>query len=375
MRLKKAKSYTRIVTYMMFFVIGSGMSVWGILIPYTKARLALDESQLGSLLMLIGIGAMLAMAFAGRIVAQIGARKTIIFSSFLMILALFCVNLISDVALLCIVLVLLGVGVGTADVGLNIQAVFVEKAQEKKLMSGFHSMYSGGSFVCGIIAGKLLSSGLSIDFVLGLALASFMLILLLSFKGLSPQKGEKSEAKFATPSPLLWICGVVCFVAYMSEGAFLDWSAVFLIREKAVAIEESSYGFALFFGAITIGRLCGDYFAARFSSALLLTISAFIAASGLLIFIFAPHIYLVGAIVAGLGASNIIPFIVSAIPRIKGQMSLNSAIAAVTTLGYSGTLLGPALIGYVAHYTSLVFALCGIAGLLFMVSLVVRKLK
>ncbi|WP_181882325.1 MFS transporter [Helicobacter didelphidarum] len=368
--------YNRIVTYFVFFILGSGMSLWAILIPYTKERLGLNDSQLGSLLMLIGIGAMLAMAVAGKVASRIGCRYAITLCIFIDIFVLLNINYVDDIALLCVILVLMGIGVGIADVSVNIQAVFVENALNKKLMSGFHSMYSAGGFVCGMLASFMLDLGIAIQSVVFIILSAFMLLALISIKGLTTSGGESSQAKFVKPSLIVLICGFVCFVAYMSEGVFLDWSAIFLIEVKGIARESSGYGFSLFFGAITLGRLGGDYLANRFDNAKLIALSAIVAIVGLMIFLFVPHIWAtyIGCIIAGLGISNVIPLIISAIPRIKGNMSLNSAIAAVTTIGYSGTLLGPALIGYISHTTSLTFALCVIVGLLFIVALVVKKL-
>lgn len=372
---KYSMSYSRIVTYLMWFVFGCGMSLWAILIPYTKKRLELDDSQFGSLLMLIGIGAMLAMAIAGKIASRIGCRYTIVFATFILIVTLFGVNYINDIALLCVFLVLMGVGAGIVDVALNIQSVFVEHTLSKKLMSGFHAMYSAGGFVCGMIASFMLSNGVNLQHVIFVLLGIFVAVLLISIAGLTNSGGEESKAKFVKPSFAILICGFIGFVAYMSEGAFLDWSSLFLIEIKGVDKANSGYGFALFFGAITIGRLCGDFLANRFESAKLIAISAGISLVGMGIFIAIPNLWAtyMGCILAGLGIANIVPLIISSIPKIKGNMSLNSAIAAVTTISYSGTLIGPALIGYISHATSLVFALCVIVGLLALVVLVAKK--
>lgn len=374
---KKADNFSRLVTYFMYFIFGSGLSLWALLIPYTKERLALNESQLGSLLMLIGIGAMFAMAIAGKIVSKIGCKIAITFSTCILILALFSINYISDIPLLCVILLLLGIGVGIVDVALNIQAIFVEQSLNKRLMSGFHSMYSGGGFISGMLASFILTKGVHIQNVLIIFLILFICLLLLSIRGLTNSGGETSNQKFTKPNIAILVCGFICFVAYLSEGAFLDWSAIFMIEQKEVVKESAGYSFALFFGAITFGRLMGDRLSNLCSSAKLIAISSLVATIGLMIFLNVSNIWVsyVGCIICGLGVSNIVPWIISATARNKGNISLNSAIAIIMTIGYSGTLIGPALIGYISHATSLFFALYLVVGLLVIVALVVKPLK
>ena len=149
--------YHRVSTYIGFFIVGSAVALWALSIPFIKLRLNINDLKLGSILMFLSIGALAAMVITDKLVSRFGCRRTFIFSVIIMIFSLYLVNIMPDTFSLTAVVFLLGAGVGISDVTANIQAVYMERAFGKKLMSGFHSMYSGGSFICGIAASFLLT--------------------------------------------------------------------------------------------------------------------------------------------------------------------------------------------------------------------------
>lgn len=274
----------------------------------------------------------------------------------------------------------MGIGVGIADVTANIQAVYMEKAFNKKLMSSFHSLYSFGSFITGIAASFILTLKFSIYATINGFVAIFFILLIFITGGIVPFgsfENTAADKKFKFPSILLLIAGFTCFTAYMSEGAMLDWASILLIDYKSFIKENAGYGFSIFFAAVTIGRLLGDFIANKYNNGLIIAFSALITLLGItsILFFSSPIILYISFAITGLGAANIIPMTISVIPKIKGDIPLNTAIALVTTIGYSGTLLGPALIGYISHITSLIAAFLFICILLFLVSAFSLKIK
>jgi MFS family permease len=179
-----------------------------------------------------------------------------------------------------------------------------------------------------------------------------------------------SRALFVRPPAIAFLVGGLCFVVFLAEGAMLDWSAVFLRSERGISIARASVGYAAFSVAMATGRLLGDRITAALGPVAVVRYGGVVAATG---FVLAtalpwPATSLIGFVLVGLGASNIVPVLFSAAGRMSGP-SVGMSLATVTALGYAGVLAGPAVIGFIAHATSLPLALGGIAALLFGVAL------
>lgn len=380
MDLTNAKLYNKIATYIAFFIVGSSIALWAISIPYIKIRLNIEELSLGTILMFLSIGAIVAMMITDKLVSKIGCRFSFLISVLLLTISLLFVNIAPNRQILTVLVTIMGIGAGIADVTANIQAVYMEKAFEKKLMSSFHSLYSLGSFITGMAASFILSLQFSIYMVVNGFVVLFLVLLIFIIGGIVPFgnfENTMQNKKFKFPSLLLIIAGFICFTAYMTEGAMLDWASILLIDHKSFIKENAGYGFSIFFATVTIGRLAGDFLANKYDAAIIITCSALITLCGISIILISDTtlILYTAFAITGFGAANIIPMTISTIPKIKGNMSLNTAIALVTTIGYSGSLLGPALIGYISHLTSLITAFVFICILLFLVSAFSLKIK
>lgn len=351
----------RIKVYTGFLIIGACMALWGISIPYIKSRLNIDDLSLGSILMFLSIGAIIAMIITDKIVSILGCRRTFLLSVTTLIFMLLLCSYAANTFILIMIVTIMGIGLGIADVTANIQAAYMEKIYEKKLMSSFHGMYSLGSFSGGIFASFLLMNNLHFHNMIIITTIFLFILLLAVFKGFAIRGSIDNTApksKIQKPALMLLIIGIMCFTGYMIDGAMLDWTAVLLTEFKTFPKENSGIGFSIYFAALTIGRLSGDYFSARFSSKKIILASSIITTAGITMVLICNNNFMIytGFIVTGLGAANIIPACISMVDAAKGSMSFNAAIAAVTTIGYSGTLLAPVIIGYISHISNLLFA-------------------
>jgi predicted MFS family arabinose efflux permease len=194
--------------------------------------------------------------------------------------------------------------------------------------------------------------------------------LLLAFGAhLLPYGGDEGAPSFALPRGPVLLIGGLCFVVFLAEGAMLDWSAVALTSLQGVDPSRAGLGYAAFGAAMAAGRLGGDRVVRTLGGRLILVGGGICAASGLTVAALAPSwvAALLGFGMVGLGCSNVVPVLYSALGR-QRAMPANLAVAAVTTLGFSGILTGPALIGFVAHASSLPVALLCVAALLLGVS-------
>ncbi len=360
----------QVSTRVAFFIAGFGVSAWAPLIPYAKDRLGLDEGILGLLLLCLGAGSIITMPIAGALAARFGCRLMIEAATLLICVSLPFLAIAASVPALVIVLIFFGAAIGTVDVVVNIQAVIVEKASGKAMMSGFHGLWSVGGFVgAGGVSG-LLWMGLSPVGAVTCVVIVIVGLLLTFGRYLLPYGTEDKDGPlFVLPKGIVLFIGFLCFIVFLAEGSMLDWSAVFLTSLRGVDFSQAGLGYSLFSVTMMIGRLNGDRIVQRFGGKKILIFGGICAASGLSIAVFFPTwiASLIGFGLVGLGASNIVPVLYSVLGRQK-VMPANLAVAAVTTLGYSGILVGPALIGFIAHTASLSFAFLVVAVMLLFVA-------
>jgi MFS family permease len=170
--------------------------------------------------------------------------------------------------------------------------------------------------------------------------------------------------------------GLLCFVVFLTEGAMLDWSAVFLVEMRNVDFSRAGLGYAAFATTMTIGRLSGDAIVRRLGHKVVVGLGGMCAAAGLGVATLSPawQVAVVGYALVGIGCSNIVPVMYSLVGK-QAVMPEAVAVSAITTMGYAGILLGPALIGFVAHATSLTTAFLVVAASLLCVSASAKTLE
>jgi predicted MFS family arabinose efflux permease len=365
----------QISTRIVFFIAGIGMATWAPLVPYAKARAQIDDGTLGLLLLCLGAGSIVAMPLAGALTAKIGCRLVIVASTILACLTLPILATASSLPGLMLSLLFFGAGVGALDVSMNVQAVIVEKASGRTMMSGFHGLFSLGGIVGAAGVSQLLVSGLTPVTAVAGVLVVIALALVISFPALLPYGSNSDGPLFALPRGIVLLIGIVCFVIFMMEGSVLDWSALFLTSHHGMATERAGLGYAAFACTMTIGRLTGDWIVRRLGNFKVVLLGSLCAAAGVAVTLipFWP-VALLGYALVGAGCSNIVPVMFSAAGR-QTIMPENVAIPAITTLGYAGILVGPAAIGLITHVSSLSVAFAIMIALLIGVAVSGRYMK
>lgn len=363
-------------TRFIFLALGLAISAWAVLVPYAKARLGVNEAELGFLLLLVGTGAIVSMPFAGWLTGKYGCRKTLVVSTTVFMLSLIGLASVSSPWAFGLSLFLFGASSGVVDVGMNIQAILVEKERKRSMMSGLHGMYSVGGFFGALIISALLNLGLSpLSAILCLSV-SLIAGLLMMARYLFPYGHDsKNRKSFSLPKGSILMLGVLCFIMYMGDGVVLDWGALFMTTTKSVPADTAGLSFAIFSVAISIGRLFGDRLVEWLGIRKVMTGSGIIAAIGFTIVMEAADAWIAfaGFVVVGLGAANLIPLLFTIASRQK-KMPVPQAISSVTTLGYLGLLIGPAMMGFIAHASSLYVVFGIVAGLMIFVSVTSRWL-
>jgi predicted MFS family arabinose efflux permease len=360
----------QISTRIAFLIAGLGMSAWAPLVPFAKERLAVNEATLGALLLCLGLGSLVSMPVTGMLAGRIGCRKVIAASALIMCVSLLGLATASSVLTMAVALLFFGAAVGSVDVAMNIQAVIVEKASGRSMMSGFHGFYSlGGIFGAAGVSG-LLWFGLTPLSAIWVMVAMIVILLAMAVGKLLTYGSTTREPLFVRPRGKVLLIGCLCFIVFMAEGSVLDWSAVFLTSLRGVDAAQAGLGFAAFSVAMTVARLLGDRIVQALGGTRVIFLGGLCAALGFLLIVLVPSrdVAFLGFVLIGLGASNIVPVMFTAAGN-QSVMPVGLAISAVATMGYAGILVGPAFIGFVAQLSSLSISFALVAlGLLVLAS-------
>lgn len=339
----------------MFLVCGTATSTWAPMVPFAKERLALDERSLGFILLALGGGSMVAMPLAGVAIHYWGSRRVVTAMALASCATLPFLAIAPTPLLLAFTLFLFGAALGAMDVAMNAQAIAVQHAAGRPIMSGFHALFSLGGIAGAALVSAGLRAGLSLGTCVLLIAAAMAVLAAVEQRDLVRDLAHAEGSTFTiVPRAAVLLLGALCFMSFLGEGAVLDWSAVFLREHRHVDVSLAGFGYAAFSVAMTVCRLTGDALTHRFGPRQMLRIGGALAAAGFLVAALLPWTIaaLAGFVLVGIGASNIVPVLFSAAGRVPG-VPPGIALATVTTIAYAGLLLGPALIGFVAEATSL----------------------
>lgn len=342
-------------TRLAFFVAGFALAAWAPLVPYAQARLGVDEGALGLLLLCLGMGSVISMPLAGVLSARIGARPIVVVCGFGLALLLPWLAILATPVALGAALFVFGFVLGGLEVAMNIHAVDVEKQAGRPLMSGFHAMFSVGGFAGALIMTGLLSKGLAAVPATLCCAPLLAVITWIARPGLlRGSRAAADEPLFVVPRGIVRLLALLALIGFLAEGAVLDWGGLLLIGADLMAPASSGFGYVAFSIAMTLGRLCGDTLTARFGDRTMVCGGGVVVVAGFMLVLVAPFAWLAlaGFGLVGLGAANIVPVFFRRAGN-QGVMPAELAVAAISTAGYAGVLLGPALLGFIAHAWSL----------------------
>jgi MFS family permease len=357
---------------LIFFVNGFVYASWVPRIAEIRAGLDLSEGELGVALLMLAIGALVAMPATGGLIARHGSRTLTAATVVLLGLALPPIAFAGGLAWLCLAFLLYGAATGALDVSMNAQGIAVERAYRRPIMSSLHGMFSIGAMAGAGATGLLASQGVGIVAQLTTIGALTVLLGPLLARVMLPAQadtGGQGEG-FVLPDRRLVALGLIAFCGLLGEGAMGDWSAVYLDQSLGADVEVAAMAFAVFSLTMALGRFSGDRIVARVGGGVVVCGGGALAALGLgaTLLIGRPEVAIVGFGLIGAGLSCIFPVALSAATRTPG-MAAGTAIAGVCTIGYLGFLIGPPAIGGLAELFGLPAAL-GAVVLLFVLIVV-----
>ena len=378
----------------MFFGYGFVMASSYSRMPGIRDQLGSTPTQLAFALVCMGIGSILGMPFAGRMVDRYSSRAVSLVTTFIALGGWALVPLARSVPVLALILLITGVGSGVGDVAMNVQGHLVETRQRKVLMPHWHGLFSVGA-VAGALAGAFAASvGLLIAWQLLSVSGVLAVAMCLATTRFIPDAGLHSSAepesvkepifdepqalasarsaagqrRRSTLTPVEVLLGIMTFAATLGEGAANDWLALMLVDNRGAPPALGALTFAGFNVTMALGRFTGGVVIQHYGRAPVLRVAGVLACTGVaaLCLVNSTLIALLGALAWGLGLSVVFPSAMSAAGEVSGRGA--RAIAVVATIGYGGFLLGAPLIGLLAHTMPLDRALLAVAVLVVLIA-------
>lgn len=339
-----------------FFVAGALFATWGVHVPSVKSHYGLGERSLAIAMLASGVGSVIALLQAGRLYAHLTPRHV------MPVLALVCTVAIGSLLApahygwLLALMLAYGAAAALFDVGMNDEASAIERLAQRPMMSGFHGMFSLGGMAGAGVWSLLASAGVTpMQHLVGAALALGMLAIVASTCMLrAVREGHPGGSSLSIPRGPLLLLGLLAGIGLVGEGAMYDWSVLYLRQELAAPPRIASLGYASFSAAMAAGRFAGDWVRAHVASATLLRWSGVVAAIGMALALAVPQPWaaLAGFAFVGLGFANVVPILFSAAGQVPGVAPAHG-IAAVSSVGYFGMMIGPPVIGFIAQARSL----------------------
>lgn len=346
-----------------FFIAGVLFATWGIHVPTVKQHYGLGEQALAMAMFASGVGAVLTLTQAGRVVGRQGPRRMAILSGVLCAGSLVTLLVSQSYAVLLALMVVFGIGMSLLDVSINAAASELEGLRERSLMSGFHGMFSLGGMVGAGVGSALLSHGVTPSAHLVVtSLASLVFVLIAGVVMLQTIAGSSQQGHgFSLPRGVLGLLGVLAALGLIAEGAMYDWSVLYMAQELQSAPDFAALAYASFSGAMAAARFGGDWVRDRVSPAVLMSGSAALAAVSMtgVLLVAHPVATLIGFALVGLGFANVVPVLFGTAAKLDANPA--HGIAVVASVGYFGMMAGPPLIGVIAEYSSLTVGLASVA--------------
>ena len=367
----------RVVTAM-FILNGTLFGIWASRIPAVADRYGLTPGDLGWLLLLMAAGAIASFPLSGRFADQIGAAKVTRIMAVAYVGALFLIAFAPTYWALAAALFLFGATHGGMDVSMNVWAAEAERHIGRPVMSSFHAMFSLGAGLgagSGFVA-ETYGFGVTPHFIVAGAVIAIVTLASARVNWVSDIRDTGPAGPiFRLPKGPLFAVGFIAFCSSLGEGGMADWSAIFLVHSSGATEAQAALGYTVFSIAMVVMRLLGDTITLRLGAVGAARLAGSVATVGVLCAVgFGTFgMTLVGFFLMGIGYAMVMPLAFSRAAN-DPHMSPGAALAAVSTLGYGGLLLGPPVIGFLAEVTSVRVAFLFLAILAAMIVLLSNRI-
>jgi MFS family permease len=353
LRLRAPRAY-RIAICIFFFVQGLTFSSWASRIPDIKNKLGLTDAALGSILFALPVGQLATMALPAYLINKFGSRQVLAISAVLYPTSLLLLGWAYTPLLLVVALVVYGICGNLCNISVNTQAVGIEALYRRSIIASFHGVWSLAGFTGGVVGSLMVANHTTPmqHFVIIICLTLPLTLAARSFtmpRDVARKEGTKTRL-FAKPDRAILLLGGIAFASMICEGTMFDWSGVYFEKVVQAPDNLSRVGFVAFMSTMAGGRFAADYLITRFGVQRMLQFSGITILSGLLLAVALPNIVAatVGFLLVGIGVSSVVPMCYSLAGR-SLIMAPGIAIAAVSSIGFLGFLIGPPFIGFISE--------------------------
>lgn len=355
----------RIAAKTVYFMLGVGSGTFAANIPRIKEGLGLTPGLLGLALLCCSLGGFVAMQFTAPLIKRFGLRLLLSVLAPVFPLVLILIALSNSFLMLGIAFALFGGVTSIAGIAVNAQAIDIEKAYAKSIMSSFHALFSVGGLVGAGVGGVFAAHHLTIlqsMALVAVGLSVLGLMVITKLFDVTKYDFEEDHAVIETPHKhhkarwwrTVLLVGSLIFICYLTEGAMADWTAIYMRTAHGADPFIAVFAYMLFNACMTIGRFSGDTVIRQVGSVQTLISGGALALVGLTTGLLAPNLIvaLIGFAVVGLGLAALVPILISMVGNIPGG-DRDQAIARASTMGSIGLMTGPALIGFIADRNGL----------------------
>lgn len=362
--------YYRIGVSAFFFIQGLTFSTWASRIPDIKDALHLSDAMLGAVLFALPVGQLTAMGLSGYLVSRFGSKNTLTVAACLYPAGLVLLGTVTSLWQLVAALFFFGVCGNLSNISVNTQGVGVERLYRRSIMASFHGVWSLAGFTGGIISTFMVADRIPPFTHFCIVYAIGFLLMLVARKFILPRDANAASKEkkkiFVKPDRYIITLGIIAFACMICEGTMFDWSGIYFEKVVHASADLTRLGYVAFMFTMTAGRFAADWLVTKFGIERVLKMSGVFILTGMLIATLFPTVIIatIGFLLVGIGTSSVVPMAYSLAGRSKNMLP-GVALAAVSSIGFLGFLLGPPIIGFISEATNLrfSFALVAILGL------------
>jgi len=360
------RSRQRVLISLFFFLAGICFSTWASRIPTIKAHFDFNDAQLGTVLLFMPISSLLGLPVSGWLVSRFESRFPMTAGFVMIAISLFLIGLANTWVMLVGSIALFAFSTRIMSIALNTQAIQLQKRYERKINGSFHGLWSAGGIVGVGISTLFVALNVSIYVHFAIIAIIALIVTVSAFRGLEGNDRATSGNRlaFEKPDPYIVYLGLLVFLAAVCEGGMFDWSGIYF--RETVGVELFTLGYLLFMILMATSRFVSDRLVEQFGMAKMYVMSGSLVSVGILMAVAMPAFWpsLIGFCLVGFGCASVIPMTFSLAGHSK-KYSPGMAISIIATYSIVGMLIGPPVIGYIAHAFSLrvaflVFALTGL---------------
>lgn len=346
---------------------GFSFATWASRIPTIKMAFNLNEAELGTILLAMPIGSLIGLPISGWLVSKYNSRVPLAVGYGLNAIALAIIGFTQSVFSLVVAVVLFAFTTRIFNISVNTQAITLQKQFDKKIIGSFHGFWSTGGIAGVAFSTLLLTYDVSLHMHLLLVAVISLLITCYSYQFLL--KGDRSESGnkiiLGKPDPYILYLGFVVFFAAICEGGMFDWSGIYF--QEVLKVKIFTYGYLIFMTFMAASRFLSDLIITRIGMPATYLMSSLFIVFGISLAIIFPQFWtaMIGFSLVGFGTAAVVPMSY-ALAGASSKYSPGMAISIIATYAITGMLLGPPIIGYLAHAFGLriAFIIFGISGLM-----------